>query len=91
VLADHECAAEALADIALLNRVVTHKKIFFRSGSAKYEEARPGSFRLVPTQNYLNLLEKDYKDMREMFFGEPLSWDRIISRLRKLESQINNA
>jgi hypothetical protein len=35
-------------------------------------------------------VEKDYKDMREMFFGEPLSWDTIISRLRKLESQIND-
>ena len=88
-LADHESAAEALADIALLNRVVAHKKIFFRSGGAKYEEARPGSFRLVPAQDYLNLLEKDYKDMREMFFGEPLSWDRIVSRLRKLEGRIN--
>ena len=89
VLAEHESAARALADIELLKRVSTHKKVFFRSAEAKYDEACPGSFHLVPQQQYLDLLEEDYRSMREMFFKEPPPWNEITSRLRSLEKQIN--
>jgi len=32
----------------LRERVIEHKRIFFRSAWAHYETAKPGSFRLVP-------------------------------------------
>ena len=38
----------ALADLELLRKVAEHQAVFFRSSWSKYEEAVPGSLRLVP-------------------------------------------
>jgi hypothetical protein len=36
-------------DLAMLSRVAQHKTVFFASGWAHYETAKPGSMKLVPT------------------------------------------
>ena len=69
--------------------LAAHKQVFFASTWASYETAVPGSFRLVPGEARLQVLAQDYRDMREMFFGEPLSWEDIVARLRALEKSIN--
>jgi hypothetical protein len=68
---------------------VIHKQVFFADKFASYETAVPGSFRLVPDDYRLPDLERDYRDMREMFFEEPPSWAQVIERLRRLEKEIN--
>lgn len=88
-LADHASAAQAIADDALRARVVAHKQVFFASAWARYETAVPGTFRLVPDDYRLGPLEADYRDMREMYFGEPRPWPEIVKRLRMLETAIN--
>lgn len=88
-LADHAAAAGALARDDLRARVVAHKQVFFASTWASYATAVPGSFRLVPEGARLEALAQDYRDMREMFFGEPQSWSEIVARLRTLEQAIN--
>ena len=69
--------------------MVTHKQVFLADKFASYETAVPGSFRLVPDDYRLPDLERDYRDMREMFFEEPPSWMQVIDRLRRLEKEIN--
>jgi hypothetical protein len=88
-LAHHAVAKDALNRDDLRERVVAHKQVFFASTWASYETAVPGSFRLVPGDARLQVLAQDYRDMREMFFGEPLSWEEIVVRLRALETSIN--
>jgi hypothetical protein len=88
-LADHTEAKGALNRSDLRERVVAHKQVFFASTWASYETAVPGSFRLVPGEARLAALAQDYRDMREMFFGEPLPWEEIVARLRALETSIN--
>ena len=88
-LAHHAVAKDALNRDDLRERVVAHKQVFFASTWASYETAVPGSFRLVPGEARLQALAQDYRDMREMFFGEPLSWEEIVARLRALEKSIN--
>ena len=73
----------------LRERVVAHKQVFFASTWASYETAVPGSFRLVTGEARLQILAQDYRDMREMFFGEPPPWEEIVARLRALEKNIN--
>ena len=51
----------------------------------------PGSFRLVPDDYRLPDLERDYRDMHEMFFEEPPSWAQVIERLRRLKKEVNRA
>jgi len=41
---------DALADIELLKNVTNHKNLFYHSAWAKYDQACPGSFHLIPQQ-----------------------------------------
>jgi hypothetical protein len=81
----------AIADTTLLLAVAEHKNTFFPSTWAKYEEAKPGSLRLVPPDARLPELEADYRKMREMFFREPPPFEQIIAALREIEAQINGS
>lgn len=81
--------AAALSDPALLLAVAEHKDTFFPAAWAKYDEAKPGSLRLVPPEARLAALADDYRKMREMFFSEPPPFAAIIATLRDLEARIN--
>jgi len=80
---------EALSDTALLAQVVRHKETFYPSGWAHYELARRGSLRLVPREERIAALERDYRNMGVMIFGEPPAFDTIIETLAALEQEID--
>lgn len=89
-LADTEWGRAAAADFDLLAQVAHHKSVFFGSGWAKYDEARPGSLKLSPNAARIADLRKDYREMAPMMFDDPpLSFDKILARLAALEQQIN--
>jgi hypothetical protein len=88
-LADSDVKEVAFGQLDLLRRVVKHKKLFFRSGWAHYETARPGTMRLVPPEALLDRLRRDYASMREMIFGEAPPFDSLIETVRTLETEIN--
>jgi len=90
MLAQSVYGDKAKKDYDLLEAVVQHKKIFFRCGWAKYEEARPGMLHLSPPDFRLPELQKDYEDMQMMMFEKSLSFKEIIAILSELESTINN-
>ena len=89
MLAQGPIRAEALADMDLLAQVVRHKETFYPSAWARYDLARPGSFRVLPAENRIAALEKDYRDMAVMIFGEPPKFDWIMETLAALEQEIN--
>jgi len=72
-------------------RVVEWKSRFFGSSWASYGLAKPGTFRLVPPTECRPALRRDYQLMRDMYLGEPTSFDEILSDLSKLEQCINAA
>ncbi|MGK5085032.1 nucleotidyl transferase AbiEii/AbiGii toxin family protein [Bdellovibrionota bacterium FG-1] len=80
---------KALADIALLERVATHKSIYFASGWANYETARKGTLKLSPLPRILDTLEKDLDLMSPMFFKERPNWQMILKTIKKFESEFN--
>lgn len=80
---------EALADLELLNQVVDFKLKFYPATWAKFEEAKPGTLKLLPSQLHIKDLEKDYKAMQNMIFDKYISFDEIIGILRNLEKEIN--
>jgi hypothetical protein len=79
----------ALKDIALLKHVVDHKILFFKANWAHYEQATPGSLRLLPRQDQMSTLKNDYRQMQQMFFEEPPTFDEIMARLKEVEERIN--
>ena len=80
----------ALADLGLLEDVVTFKQRFYPRGWAQYDQAKPGTFRLVPSEHVLEAVGKDYVQMRNMIFGLYPSFDEIMETLQVLEREIND-
>jgi hypothetical protein len=80
---------EALADLSLLYEVVAFKKRFYRCPWARYDDAKPGTFRLTPPPYQLKKLQNDYRSMQPMLFGNKPSFQAIISSLAKLEARLN--
>lgn len=89
-LAQSDVADRALADTALRERVVEHKKVYFRSGWSQYDLAVPGTFKLVPPDSRLAELVKDHDEMRQMFFSEPPPIREVLAVLKRLENRINS-
>lgn len=89
-LADHQIGLNAVTRPDLLERVAFHKSVFFKSAWARYDEARPGSLRLVPSDGRISELKADYAAMQPMFFSDAPDFDLMLERLRRLEYQINS-
>ena len=81
---------KALARLDLLQKVVDFKMKFYRSAWAKYEEARPGSLRLLPPAERVADLRKDYQSMQPMLFGTIPGFEDILTELAALEKMVNN-
>lgn len=80
----------ALNDDALRQRVVDWKGRFFAANWARYDLAKPGSFRLAPPEFRMKELEEDYQAMRPMFLTEPPTFATVAETLSNLESRINH-
>lgn len=79
-----------LSDVALLEDVATHMHVFFPAAWARYDEARPGTLKLAPSNEIAGILEKDYHDMQIMIFdANPPTFEGLVQELRDLEDRIN--
>ena len=88
-LARSDVRGRALQNLRLLTAVADHKNLFFRAASARYDLAKPGTLKLIPSEEVLSALEKDYRSMAEMFFAEPEPFDDVVECLTELEAEIN--
>ena len=79
----------ALADIDLLNQVVSHKHDYFKERWDWYPTAVRGSFKLIPPDHLLKDLRVDYQKTGAMFFDEPMAYEKLIDGLQQLENRIN--
>ena len=59
-----------LSNFDLLKAVREHNCIAFRQPSKKFEEACPGSVRLVPQPGLCQAVERDYQAMQGMILGD---------------------
>lgn len=89
-MAESPTSADALKRLDLLESVVQFKNQFYPRGWALYDLACPGTFRLVPDQQRIPELLRDYREMEIMIFGETPSFDQIIAVLQVLEDRINS-
>lgn len=88
-MTEYPVCSAALADLPLLADVIRFKQRFYPSKWARYEEAKPGSFRLMPSKERARELLSDYTRMRPMFFRDPPVWADVLDKLRAIEEMIN--
>ena len=91
MLAGTDIKARAIGDTELRERVVKHKMEFYPSAWARYDLARPGTLRLVPPDERVADLRRDYQSMAVMIFGETPPLEDLLARLAKLEAEFNDA
>ena len=89
-LARHSTAGRAIDLHDLRDRVVAWKGQFFGSSWANYNQAKPGTFRIVPPTTRLPALRRDYLAMRDMYLSEPASFNDVLEALAELEKRINH-
>ncbi len=79
----------ALDNLGLLKDVVDFKQRFYPCAWARYADAKPGSFKLIPSESQRAELKKDYRAMEIMIFGEVPVFEAILNALQELEDEIN--
>jgi hypothetical protein len=91
VLADHDIGKKSVSDRELFADVVKHKKVFYYTAHANYDACLVGELRLAPEGPLLDALKIDFGQMikEHMFDIEPPGFDKIVSRLKILEREIN--
>lgn len=89
MLLNHPEVIKAINQHNLRNQVILWKSRFFGSSWANYDQAKAGTFRLVPKAERLPTLRHDYQLMRDMYLTEPASFDDILTSLSVLEHHIN--
>lgn len=87
-----DIGTKALGDLDLLRKVTAHQQVFFHTSWAKFEEAVPGTLRLVPPESRMKEIERDYEEMRrEMIFGDAPDLREVVTVLAEIESRVNEA
>lgn len=81
---------EALKDLDLLKEVVRFKMRFYRCPWARYEDAKPGTLRLLPPKHHVDELRRDYRAMQGLLFGTVPDYDEIMTGIAALETSINS-
>ena len=84
-----DLGGSALSNTDLLDAVREHNLIAFRQAWKRFEEAVPGSVRLIPQPELRAVIERDYRAMQGMILGEIPDFEWIMEQLERAESVIN--
>lgn len=79
----------ALAQSDLLEQVADFKAKFYPRKWARYDLARLGTLRLVPSEIHRKALRRDYAKMAGMIYGERPDFDDLMTEIAKIEAKIN--
>ncbi|WP_380058994.1 nucleotidyl transferase AbiEii/AbiGii toxin family protein (plasmid) [Falsihalocynthiibacter sp. SS001] len=86
----HEAKERAVGSLDLLEQVAHHKSVFFKAAWANYQDAKPGSLRLMPNAGLAAALRRDYSGMREMIIGDAPGFDDILGTIETFEAEVNS-
>ena len=79
----------AFARGEFLTTVVDFKMKFYPIAWAKYQEAIPGTLKLVPPEYRFAALAADYEAMKDMLYGDVPTFETVMSAVSELEKEIN--
>jgi Nucleotidyl transferase AbiEii toxin, Type IV TA system len=84
-----ELGARAVADRALGVDCVAHARMFFNSPDLGLDRADPGTFSLIPAEEMIEDLRRDYSRMAGMIIGDPPEFDEVMASIAALEEELN--
>ncbi|MCR1809462.1 nucleotidyl transferase AbiEii/AbiGii toxin family protein [Haploplasma modicum] len=79
-------------DDDLIDDVRIFHEIFYYRKWADFENAKIGTFKLIPNNTYLLNLERDYNNMLSMIYksDNKITFNEIIDTIKEIENKINN-
>ena len=80
---------KALEQSDLLEQVADFKAKFYPRKWARYDLARLGTLKLVPSEIHREALKRDYAKMASMIYGEHPDFDDLMTEIAKIEVKIN--
>lgn len=78
-----------VVQIQLQDAVREHNLIAFRQACKRFEEAVPGSLKLVPQSELRTVIESDCEAMEGMVLGEAPRTEWVMEQIRDVEAKIN--
>ena len=86
-----EYADLAFTDMSLYEKIVEHRKQFFKVSGVDYEMHQPQFIDLNPPVHVYSGWENDYHTMKEnMIYSESPSFKDLMSNIKSLQARINN-
>ncbi|AUI65848.1 MULTISPECIES: nucleotidyl transferase AbiEii/AbiGii toxin family protein [Glaesserella] len=82
----------AMDNHQLLEDVVNHKSIFFNASYANYSDCLNHKFKLLPDNNDLSELRKDYTEMNNagmIYDNSKFTFEYIIEKIREISDRLN--
>lgn len=74
----------------LYEKIVKHRKQFFKVGGVDYGKHQPEFINLIPSDHIYSAWELDYNSMREnMILSEPPSFEDLMTKIKSLQARIN--
>lgn len=89
-LAESDAGKLALSDRALGVDCARHARLFFFNADYDLEHATPGSLKICPTEGMTTALQRDFKAMAGMIFGEIPPFESVLDALAELECRLNS-
>lgn len=81
---------KALADRALYDSLVEHRRVFNAMRGIDYSAHTPDRLRILPPEDKRPLWAEDYQFMKDQFiYGEAPDWDTLLAGLRSIEERLH--
>ena len=84
-----ETGNRAIADRQMAYDCVGHARMFFNRPDLDLATAEPGSFALLPHDDMLDELRRDFAAMQVMVFGDVPAFDAVMASIAHLETVLN--
>ncbi len=79
----------AVADISLGQDCISHAKTFFNRPAFNLDDAKFGTFTLVPSEPMIERLKGDYRNTEAMIFGQAPAFGDILASIQEIEAALN--
>ena len=90
-MAEKGIREQVLENKELYETIIEHRKRWIRMNGIDYNMLRTESITFTPTDDLIDLFKDDYAKMQNiMIYGEVLSFDSVIDRIREINAGINS-
>lgn len=90
MLTDSELGGAALTRLDILDSVRNHNLMAFPQAWKRFDQAVPGTLRFVPHGELRRAIERDYRAMASMIYGDVPSFGWAMDQLHSAEERAND-